>query len=214
MPLNSLYKKRQINFSLSIWQIASLAGAMLLVLYIAWELFWYNQVGMAAIKQHTYIVGGVILLWLFTIPVSFIGFIRKSLMLGLVYLILCLLIGEVHPFTKMPMYDRFVNYAYSFKVTDKAGNIIPANRHYRVNCGSLAHKFYVICNTLQVNCGFEKETTQELQLVGKQLLKELEASRKTNPPADTICLYLVNHYFDNDSIVKTERLMYAAKVGQ
>lgn len=214
MPLDSLYKKRQISISLSVWQMASLAAGILLMLYIIWESFWYKQVGMVAIKPHTYVVGFVVFVWLFTIPVSFIGFIRKNLMLGLVYLILCMLIGEVHPFTQMPMYNKFVNYAYSFKVTDKEGKVIPVNRHYRANCGSLAHKFYAISNSLGVNCGFEKETTLELQLIGKQLMKELQASRKTNPPADTICLYLVNHSFENDSIVKTERLMYAAKVGQ
>ena len=214
MPLDSLYKKRQISFSLSIWQIASLAGLVLLVPYIAWEVFWYNKVGIAAIKPHTHVVGAVVFIWLFTIPVARISFIRKNLMIGIIYLILCLLIGEIHPFTLMPMYNKFVNYAYSFKLTDKEGKVIPVSSYYSITCGSLAHKFYAISNSLAVNCGFEKETTQELRIIGKKLLKELEASRKTNPPADTICLYLVNHSFENDSIVKTEKLMYAAKVGQ
>ncbi len=214
MPLDSLYKKRQISFSLSIWQIVSLAGLALLVPYIAWELFWYTQVGMAAIKPHTYIVGILVFVWLFTIPVACISFIRKNLMVGIIYLILCLLVGETHPFTLMPMYNKFINYAYSFKVTDKEGKIIPVKQYYNTNCGSLAHKYYAIAQSLGINYGFEKETPKELELTGKQMLKELQERKKMNPPVDTICLYLVNHSFRNDSIVKTEKLMYAAKVGQ
>ncbi len=187
---------------------------MLLIPYIGWELFWYKKVGMAAIKPHTYAVGSVVFVWLFTIPLKFRGFIKKNLMIGIIYLILCLLIGEIHPFTLMPMYNKFVNYAYSFKVTDKEGKVIPVSSYYSTTCGSLAHKFYAIAQTFGINYGFDSETPQELQLIGKQLLKELQASRKTNPQADTIYLYLVNHSFENDSIVKTERLMYAAKVGQ
>lgn len=209
-----LNRKRQFRFSLTLWQFGLIAGMALLLPYAVWEMYWYRQVGMAAIKWHTYLAFFAVLFWLLLMPVSFLSSVRNKMMLALVYLILCLIIGEAHPFTRVSMYNNFTKYAYSFKLTDNKENLIPFEKYYRVSSSALAHKFVVIAQELTPAWAYGSETPETLAIIGRELLKELQESKKTTPPADTLRLYLVRHYMYSDSLMKTEKLIYADRVWQ
>jgi hypothetical protein len=198
-----LGRKKHFQYSLSLWQIGSIAGLFFLLPYIAWEVYWYCKVGMAAIKLHTYLVGAVVLVWLILMPGGLSGFIRKNMLLGLAYILLCLLIGEVHPFTRVPMYNKFDDYAYSFKLTDSDDQLIPISKYYRISSAGLGHKYSLFM-----------QNPEALAYSGRELLNQLQESRKAKPPADSLRLYLVRHYLTNDSLLQTETLMYADKAWQ
>src|SRR4051812_49033319 len=104
---NFLGRKRQFQYTLSYWQLGAIVGMCLLVPYALWEAYWFMQVGAAAIKLHTYVVIAAVLFWLVLMPGIFSGFVRKNMLLALAYIAACLLIGEVHPFTRVPMYNKF-----------------------------------------------------------------------------------------------------------
>lgn len=212
--LNFLKKKREYRFSLSLWQLGSIAGILFLIPYVAWEAFWYTRVGMVAIKPHTWVVLALVIIWVLLAPNSAVDFIRKNLLLGLLYIALCLLIGEVHPFTKVRMYSKFVNYAYSFKLTDNNEKQIPIIRYYNLSSGGLSHKYFTLMDQHHQGYGYGTESPETLATAGRELLKELQQSKKSNPPADSLKLYLVYHYLRNDSLLCTEKLMYADRAIQ
>jgi hypothetical protein len=185
---------------------------MLLIPYTAWEIFWYLKVGQDAIKPHTWAVGTITIIWILLAPVSVIDFIRKNILLGAVYVVLCILIGEVHPFTKVAMYDKFINYAYSFKLTDNKEQVIPLTGYFRITSGSISHKYFTVMQQRGLEYGFGKESDSTLKAVGAVLLQDVKSRKKTKPiPSDSLRLYLVYYSLEHDSIRQIERLMYADK---
>jgi hypothetical protein len=60
---------------------------------------------------------------------------------GGIYLGLCLWIGEVHPFTLVPMYNSFPNYGYAFYITDEHNKVLPIKKYFSYQSGNLGHYY-------------------------------------------------------------------------
>jgi hypothetical protein len=134
--------------------------------------------------------------------------LSKNISFGLCYLILCLMVGEVHPFTVVPMYNNFPNWAYAFFVTDIEGKLLPGVKYFKTSSADLSHRYWAICERDRITCGNQTETKEELRKVGEVMLKDLMNNNLREFPSDTIQLHRVSYYFQNDSILSTNVLMY------
>jgi hypothetical protein len=207
-----LKQRKYIRVSLTVYQIGTILWLLLLVPYVAWEVFWYVRVGEDAIKWHTWVVGTITIIWILLAPVSVVDFIRKNILLGAFYIVLCILIGEVHPFTKVSMYNKFVNYAYAFKLTDSNDSIIPIKQNFDWGAGALSHKYSNFMAAHHFEYGNNVESDSSLQLAGKQLLTELKRSKKLKVTIpDSLKLYLVSYSLAGDSVIEEQKLLYADK---
>lgn len=200
-------------------------SVLLLSLYISWEVYWYIKVGPWAIKWHTYLVTAFLAVALF-IFVTYIlhqkfdllrlaklitSFMRKWGVvagIGISYIILCLLIKEQHPFTLVPMYNHFEDYAYSIRLTDSKGSLIPLQTYYRLNGGDLTHKYYTIKDKVTVNCTPRAETVEDLHKIGRLMMDDLLRSEKKKPAVAGLQLHLICHYMVGDSILTDDRIIY------
>lgn len=58
------------------------------------------------------------------------------------YIMSCLLIGEHHPFTTVPMYNYLPSESYVFYFNNKQGQFVPLNQFTSVDGAAVSHKFY------------------------------------------------------------------------
>ena len=119
---------------------------------------------------------------------------------GIVYLLLCLTIGEVHPFTLLPMYNTFPNWAYTFYVSDSRGSLLQNDKYFTIPADGLAHLYYSICEKEGVAQGYEKETTAELKKAGEIMMETLVLNPLSPFTGDTLQLHRVCYSINEDSI--------------
>ncbi len=140
--------------------------------------------------------------------------ILRNTSFGLGYLLLCLFLGEMHPFSLLPMYDSFPNWAYAFYVSDKQDNLLPNNKHFTIPAMDLAHNYYTICEDQKINTGYERETKEELNKAGEIMLEKLLAKRANTLTADTIQLHRICYSLEGDSVIAHNTIMYERAIGK
>jgi hypothetical protein len=133
---------------------------------------------------------------------------------GGIYLGLCLWIGEVHPFTLVPMYNNFPNYGYAFYITDEVNHVIPIKSYFRYESGGLGHYYNAMANKYKFSTGFEIESPEELSIIGKEMLTQLADKCYQSPPAKAIVLHRVCYTFVNDSLEQHHVAMHQISVDE
>lgn len=127
---------------------------------------------------------------------------------GLVYVLLSLLIGEQHPFTRVPMYSTFPNYAYSFYLSDTANNLLPLARYYHLADDELSHHYSAICEAQHIPYGNQCESPAQLQTIGRAMLNKLKPYRYAPLPAGNIQLHRVCYFLQGDTIAQNDLVMF------
>jgi hypothetical protein len=141
-----------------------------------------------------------------------INSIAGCTLLGVVYILLSLVIGEVHPFTTVPMYNKFPNYAYAYYVSDENGKMLPVGSYFNYNAGNLSHNYVAICESKKIIHGYEVETQDQLSQVGKEMLEQLIAYRRDSIPAKILQMHRVNYFLEKDSIKTKDVVMYGMEI--
>jgi hypothetical protein len=179
-----------------------------LLAYVTWEVYWFLQVSVAAFKWHTFTV----------VAVLFFGILLKALkkhpstfwaiIPGLSYVAISVAIGsEQHPFSMMPMYSSIPNIAYSFKLSDGQGNLVPIRPAFKTSSGRLSHAYPSYCGAAGIVCGTGQETALELKAVGR-LLAQTMPSPQIALEADTVCLSVVIDRLSSQGISTVEEIMH------
>ncbi len=125
--------------------------------------------------------------------------------IGVCYVVLSLLIGECHPFSKESMYDSFPDRSYTFYLSDTRGQLLPLKKYYHFTTNELTHVYNAICESRDLNGDREAE---QMQSIGMTLMEELNRRRFAAVPTDSIQLHQVNYFLQNDSIHTKDILMY------
>ncbi len=131
-------------------------------------------------------------------------FLGSFLFVG--YVLTTLAVGEVHPFSRFPMYNSFPNWAYSFCLKDSAGQMLPFISYTNTRSGSVAHQYYTVSALNNFAYGDGKEAPEQLQLVGREMMERIDFVKKPEV-GDTVSLYLVFYYLEDGEIKKRESLI-------
>lgn len=142
------------------------------------------------------------------------GVLRFQLILvAVLYLLGSLLLDEVHPFSKYPMYNSFPNWSYVFFLTDKNDKLIPC-QNLEIKSGKMGHMFYSVCSFKNIPVGDGLETPQQLDEAGKDMMdlilkNDLDKLKKYG----TIKLNrFFFHYNDSNNIMQTRQVMHERNV--
>jgi hypothetical protein len=136
----------------------------------------------------------------------------KKYFLFLTYAVICMLIAEVHPFSKYPMYSSFPNYSYTFYVADGNDSLIPFKENFKVRGNEVAHTYYEICDNHNFKRGFGVETDSQLAIVGCEMLEHIIRVRKSKLPTDSISLHRIYYLFEGDKIKSYDKQLCKRKV--
>jgi hypothetical protein len=133
----------------------------------------------------------------------------KLLFIFLGYIFLSLIFGEEHPFTKVPMYANFPNWAYSFYITDSNNILLPVRKYFSCANDELSHQYSAICERLKINYGNQSESGTQLDSIGAELIVFLK-SRQVKPlPVNQIQLTRVCYSISQNKISQKEvKLFY------
>jgi hypothetical protein len=130
--------------------------------------------------------------------------------IAICYLLISLLVGEFNPFTRVPMYNSFPNYAYTFYITDAYGkNLCATNEH--LNSGNLSHIYCSIVSKYNLFYGFRKETKQEMNLVAGEMFNNFKNDSKVKLPKGLIFLRRISFSIENEKLCKQNDLIYTFK---
>jgi hypothetical protein len=135
-------------------------------------------------------------------------FKSSTFIIALIYLIGVFIFGEVHPFSKYPMYSSFTNWAYVFYITDQNDSLIPCKK-LKTKGGYLGHNFYSICQEKNIGYGDGMESNSDLKKVGSEMMQiVLNKSQNSQIRAKKLKLWRTYYYFKNDSILHKNQLIY------
>lgn len=134
----------------------------------------------------------------------------KSYSIAICYLLISLFKGEFHPFTRVPMYNSFPNYAYIFYITDAMGkNLCVTNEH--LNSGYLSHIYCSITSKYHLFYGFRKETKAEMNFVAQKMFENFKNERNIILPKGDIHLIRISFSIENEKLYKQNDLIYTYK---
>ncbi len=218
MPFNKFLYKSPIIRKLFLYAVV-----VVCIAYFCWELYWFINVGLSFVKWHTYVMV-LVYLCLFRYLLGkktsspFLSKIDskfKNVIFFVVYILLSLKIGEIHPFSRVPMYDSLPNWSYVFYAKDNHQNILFTQKNFSssIKTGLLAHRFYSYCDIHHISYGSGKEDPFGLKLAGRNVLDfMLQEIIVPPPPNDTIFLVRKNIYFNekNSLVEKDEVIAYQA----
>jgi len=126
------------------------------------------------------------------------------------YLFLSLLFGEHHPFTLVPMYNSFPNYAYSFYLADSTNRLLPLAQYYSLADDELSHHYSSICQVQNIAFGNQCESPDQLQKIGSAMFAKLKHYRYAELPARKIQLHRVCYFLQADTIAQNDLVMFEA----
>ena len=133
------------------------------------------------------------------------------IIIGITYIVLSLLIGEVHPFTVVPMYSSFPNWAYSFYLSDSTSRLLPIANYFKYADDELGHNYAAICEQQKIVYGNQTETKIQLECVGKQMFGLLQAHQVAPLLQSYIQLHRVCYFMQRDSINVADIIIYEGK---
>lgn len=118
------------------------------------------------------------------------------------YVILGILIGEHHPFSRFPMYDNLPNWSHSFEVQDTLGNLIPC-KSLHMNGGNLNHWYGHFCEQHHIDYGNWYESPAQEKLVGNLIAKRI---KQLNPGLTSFQI-IKKHYFIRDQEIHCDTVL-------
>jgi hypothetical protein len=191
-----LTRKFQFQFYLKGYQLLLIALGLIYVPYIAWESFWYFKVGSAAIKWHTWLALAVLIIVLFFLPFRPLNFIREKMTVFVVYFSLCWFIGEVHPFTVVPMYTSFQKELIIYSLANENNDLLPFQSYTKLASGQIIHQVSAFSSRLN-NTSNQTEVNNFLQ---QEVLNQIHQNKFENIPKGKLHLVENRIFIQNDSI--------------
>lgn len=127
--------------------------------------------------------------------------VTKGVFFFVSYIVFSLVLPEFYPFSKYPMYSRWVKETYVFLVRDSSGNMIPMDRISSINSAHLSHVY----STLKVS-GMQNDS-----IVGEKMFDVLKTNKFKNV-SGKIGIYKMNMFFMDTNIQTNEVRFYENKL--
>lgn len=121
------------------------------------------------------------------------------------YIIVSWVVGEVHPFSRFPMYDSFPNWSYIFYIKTQDDKVL-SPFVFGTQSGYIAHMYYSACQQKGIMYGNGMESADEMKLVADEILANLLQSDHSLS-GDTLYFYRKYFYLKDGASHNIETLM-------
>ena len=133
--------------------------------------------------------------------------LMKNTFLFVGYTGLALWIGEVHPFTLVPMYNHFPNWAYAFYLTNENQKLLPVKKYFKHHSVNLGHLYCGIAVEQNIRYGNREETDSDLEKIGNRMIQQICPLMKTSPEGDYIQLHRKAFFLVNGKIHSQDQII-------
>lgn len=128
------------------------------------------------------------------------------------YIILSLVLPEMQPFSRYPMYSSFPDYAQTFLVRDGRGQLVPLQRYFTVGGADLSHIYSRLHALYSAPAaGLHNEAAVD-SATGRELYRLLMAGCHTRPATDSISIDRQTIRMIHDTIQTHETILYTGAV--
>ena len=121
------------------------------------------------------------------------------------YVILSLIIGESHPFSREPMYNSFPNLSVAFYLSDSSGHLLPVKKYFRYNTDAITHNYH----SIEESIGYpQKESKSLLNEIGQKMWAQIRPH--AYPATDThgITIHRASYFLSKDTICQNDQILY------
>jgi len=132
-------------------------------------------------------------------------FLLKHSLFGFFYIIISLLVGEFHPFSRETMYDSFPNLAVTFYLSDSTGNCLPVKKFFAYNTDAITHNYH----NIEERMGYQKaETKQGLHEVGREMWLQIVPHALTSTVTHGVAIHRVSYFMLNNTLQQNDEILY------
>lgn len=129
--------------------------------------------------------------------------------LFLLYIVLSLLLGEEHPFSRYPMYNSFPNTASVYFLKDKKGHTLALQKYFNLKAEELGHLPPDIAANQNISYDSLHNTTEGRKILGARLLHHVMQRALPALPFDTLQVWRKEYTYNGKAIQPHELLLYA-----
>lgn len=126
----------------------------------------------------------------------------RSCVLLIAYMALAWFIGEVHPFSRFPMYDQFPASAKAFQLKDSKGEVVSMKKVLGIGAADFSHNYYAALDAY----GGGSAVTAEEQA------RAFLANRYKTPlnlkGTDSFVMWSINYIYEQDTIARREVCLF------
>jgi hypothetical protein len=127
-----------------------------------------------------------------------------------VYVVLSWVIGEHHPFSRIPMYHSFPNYAYTFNILDNENQMIPLKEISKMGAAEISHLYFsAINNSDIIYYGSGIEDSLDMESIGEEVFNNIVW--KENIDLNEKCFKLERIYLsinESNELVTKSKILY------
>lgn len=134
-----------------------------------------------------------------------------SIFLFLLYLILCLLLDEFHPFSRYPMYSSFPDYSYVFYLSSEE-KLVPFNGNFRMKANDVSHLYVAVCEKHNFLHGSGLESDSQLTVVGKEMFEQILETKIGNLSQDSLAIHREHYFYKDGKIQKNDKILYTGDI--
>jgi hypothetical protein len=127
----------------------------------------------------------------------------KEVFIGTLYILLCLIIGEDHPFSRVEMYNSFPKTSHSFFLCSTNGKVIPLKNFFHYSSENLTHNYNAICQSLQGKVP-ENELAHK---AGKMLWLQIKPYQYRDLELDSIQICELTFAYDLNKLKLTPQVL-------
>ncbi len=112
-----------------------------------------------------------------------ISVILNRLWLAVLYFFLSSIIGEVHPFSSLPMYREITAYSDVFYLADKQDNIVPLKKTSRIPSAFINKHYHTYLNDHHLTYNDIKDNPAEREKLGRYVFDktvDINGARQNN----------------------------------
>lgn len=124
------------------------------------------------------------------------------------YIILSLLLPEVQPFSRYPMYSQFPDHAQTFLIRDEHGKMVPLHRYFTPGAADLSHLYYHLMAQYPVSSSDQSVQASIDSTVGRALYQLLLANQTARPGIDTIYVNMQTIHISSGQFYTNEITLY------
>lgn len=126
----------------------------------------------------------------------------RSCVLLIAYMVLAWFIGEVHPFSRFPMYDQFPASAKAFQLKDSKGEVVSMKKVLGIGAADFSHNYYAALDAY----GGGSAVTAEEQA------RAFLANRYKTPlnlkGTDSFVMWSIDYIYEQDTIARREVCLF------
>lgn len=126
----------------------------------------------------------------------------RNCILMIAYIALAWFVGEVHPFSRFPMYDQFPASAKAFQLKDSKGEVVSMKKVLGIGAADFSHNYYAALDAY----GGGGDVTAEEQATG--FLANRYKTAANVKGTDSFLMWRIDFIYEQDTIAKREVCLF------